>query len=610
MNNTYGYDELGNLVRDNSSNIANIQWTNAGKIKRITRTTGSPEPDLEFGYNSSGIRLYKIAKPKDPNMGNALTAENQWVKEYYICDASGTVMATYIRKYSGGMGQFVDTFKYNQQMLYGASRLCVQTIDQVMVTRHFNASITNNRFENRDYENSTLQVVMTYDEEVFELYRGEKQYELSNHLGNVLVVVSDRKIGFEKYNNNGKIEYYQADILMVSDYYPFGMTMEERSYTAASGGYKFGFNGQEKDNEVSGNEGDYLSFKYRILDARLGRFLSVDPLASEYPWNSTYAFTENRVIEGIELEGLEVFFVHGTWSICDYWHDYEGLSAGMNKAFGHEQKSIDFQWSRTNTPQARYEAAMLLIDKIIKYREENCTAASEPITIVGHSHGGTVGILAVNLALAEYENQLGIELNLITVSTPIVKEDDPSVIDKYKELCPEDSYLTCVNTITPEASRYTRYIAVWSPGDLVGTTVGGANVFKKGKKRYAKSSYEVGEGWRNGCFTSKLWQNTTSTTSTTTTTDPVALEISGEEVITTYPTVPKLGTPNGYDVNADIVIQYKAKHRFYFPNPDHPKKFKTQGHENESLSFNYRRKLAVAGITGHQSWRKGVAKNG
>ena len=41
-------------------------------------------------------------------------------------------------------------------------------------------------------------------------------------------------------------------------------------------------------------------------DPRVGRFFAVDPLAPEYPWNSVYAFSENRVIDGVELEGLEV----------------------------------------------------------------------------------------------------------------------------------------------------------------------------------------------------------------------------------------------------------------------------------------------------------------
>lgn len=67
----------------------------------------------------------------------------------------------------------------------------------------------------------------------------------------------------------------------------------------------FGFNGQEKENDISGIDGGHLVFEYRIHDARIGRFLSIDPLEKEYPWNSTYAFAENRVIDGIDLEGRE-----------------------------------------------------------------------------------------------------------------------------------------------------------------------------------------------------------------------------------------------------------------------------------------------------------------
>ncbi len=42
-----------------------------------------------------------------------------------------------------------------------------------------------------------------------------------------------------------------------------------------------------------------------MYDPGIGRFFAVDPLAAEYPYNSTYAFSENRVIDGVELEGLE-----------------------------------------------------------------------------------------------------------------------------------------------------------------------------------------------------------------------------------------------------------------------------------------------------------------
>jgi RHS repeat-associated protein len=69
-----------------------------------------------------------------------------------------------------------------------------------------------------------------------------------------------------------------------------------------TGDYRFGFQGQETDPEYLSGA---VSFKYRVHDARIGRFLSVDPLTPEYPWNSTYAFSENVVINAVELEGLE-----------------------------------------------------------------------------------------------------------------------------------------------------------------------------------------------------------------------------------------------------------------------------------------------------------------
>lgn len=42
---------------------------------------------------------------------------------------------------------------------------------------------------------------------------------------------------------------------------------------------------------------------------QMARFLSVDPLAKSYPWNSTYAFAENDVIRSIDLDGLEKYIV-------------------------------------------------------------------------------------------------------------------------------------------------------------------------------------------------------------------------------------------------------------------------------------------------------------
>ncbi|GAA0876016.1 hypothetical protein GCM10009118_24260 [Wandonia haliotis] len=74
------------------------------------------------------------------------------------------------------------------------------------------------------------------------------------------------------------------------------------------GEYRYGFQGQEKDDEVKG-EGKSINYKYRMHDPRVGRFFALDPLAPKYPHNSPYAFSENRLIDGVELEGLEVTLV-------------------------------------------------------------------------------------------------------------------------------------------------------------------------------------------------------------------------------------------------------------------------------------------------------------
>ena len=68
--------------------------------------------------------------------------------------------------------------------------------------------------------------------------------------------------------------------------------------------HTFGFNGQEKDNEIKG-AGNSYDFGERIYDPRVVRFLSVDPLTKEYPWYTPYQFAGNKPIVFIDRDGLE-----------------------------------------------------------------------------------------------------------------------------------------------------------------------------------------------------------------------------------------------------------------------------------------------------------------
>ncbi len=88
------------------------------------------------------------------------------------------------------------------------------------------------------------------------------------------------------------------------NYYPFGMLMPGRHYSNGDLNYRYGFQGQEVDNEIKG-DGNSVSYKYRMHDPRLGRFFAVDPLAWKYPHYTPYSFSGNKVINHVELEGLE-----------------------------------------------------------------------------------------------------------------------------------------------------------------------------------------------------------------------------------------------------------------------------------------------------------------
>jgi len=113
----------------------------------------------------------------------------------------------------------------------------------------------------------------------------------TDHQGNVRL----------RYNTNADCEEEKMLLLNVrpsraSGTAPFETTL--RQWTSDRG--RYAFQGQEHDPETG-----YDYFKYRMYDAETGRFNGVDPLRGKYPHNSAFAFSENRVVDGVELEGLE-----------------------------------------------------------------------------------------------------------------------------------------------------------------------------------------------------------------------------------------------------------------------------------------------------------------
>src|SRR5690554_5144297 len=68
------------------------------------------------------------------------------------------------------------------------------------------------------------------------------------------------------------------------------------------GAYGYGFNGMEKDDELKGSGNSY-DFGARILDPRLGIFLSTDPKFKDLPSWSPYSFALANPIIFIDPDG-------------------------------------------------------------------------------------------------------------------------------------------------------------------------------------------------------------------------------------------------------------------------------------------------------------------
>jgi RHS repeat-associated protein len=231
----------------------------------VTRTGTSTKPDLEFGYDAGGNRLWKKVIPKGVGETERFY--------YYIRDAQGNEMARYVT-YTNTSSELL--FISEEHSLYGSARIGVDgRKDTLYKAGAYTPAWCGTQSARREL--------------------GRKQYELTNHLGNVLASISDKKA----YNTLSGNIYFEAEIITLSDYYPFGSAMQTRGFAAEE--YRFGFNNQERNGEL----GEAYAFEYRIHDARLGRFMSVDPLSKSYPHNSVFAFCENRTIDGTDLEGLE-----------------------------------------------------------------------------------------------------------------------------------------------------------------------------------------------------------------------------------------------------------------------------------------------------------------
>src|SRR5690554_4124886 len=251
----YEYDENGNMIKDRNKGITSITYNH---LNLPVRVEWSANEFILYQYNAAGQKLTKTMR------------DNDSIKIVRYLDGF---------QYAGSQLQFFPTSEgYVKATPVGnANPDLPPTGYAYNYTFNYTDHLGNIRLSyTKDPQSGTLQILE------------ENHYYPFGLRHKVYVTGSKRQHGFGNDGGGGDIDDVELINVLRTD-------------------YQYKYQGQERQDELGLN---WDSFKWRNYDYAIGRFMSIDPLSEKYSYQSHYNFSENRVIDGRELEGLEWKAIH------------------------------------------------------------------------------------------------------------------------------------------------------------------------------------------------------------------------------------------------------------------------------------------------------------
>jgi RHS repeat-associated protein len=276
----YTYDAVGNMTKDALSEIT-VGWNDYGKIKEVRYHSPSAQPGnvdplkLGFTYDALASRLTKTYYKQNGNTSQAMYTD------VYVRDPQGNPIATYTLRH--------DSLFLDELFIYGSQRIGLSKENRYLARK----PLTPTPFAFNPNIKDPLSGSQPVQPHPLTLYT--KRYELTDWLGNVRVVITNKKIPLQSAPLR-----YRPDVVSVTDYYAFGSEVRERSYWRTE--YKYGFNGMIKDKDIL-EVGDIYATEFREYNPNVGRWFSVDPKTNKYPYLSPYVFSFNSPILWNDFRG-------------------------------------------------------------------------------------------------------------------------------------------------------------------------------------------------------------------------------------------------------------------------------------------------------------------
>ncbi len=442
-NTRYAYDasgEVDTVVAPGGKQ--NILWRPDGKIDKVLRytSTGTLLGTISYLYDAMGNRVLSTDVESGINTAS-----------YYMRGADGNPLALYQSPVGGG------TMTLLERYLYGSERLAIiHGIDKPV--QFPSCIVCGGSYVAQLVQPQIIYTFLTlygYSTHVFSphpvmtfstigragIYTmvwvantptystgwgfGQRNYELHDHLGNVRAVISDTK------NSSGN-----AVVTNYYNYYAFGSMIPGR--IGDNSGYRYGFNGQERDDNLNGGTTSGMGImnyaQFGELDTRVGRRWNMDPKpnasASPYqvfdanpiwisdplldsPTVKEAAFIADNVY-GADSKGKKADLIDN-WKQVDLkipgvtYHNNNGYDAGLYMRANDDGKTEYVFATRGTESWNDWKNNIeqpLGISGQYKTNAENAVAlqkyfgSNTDLTFVGHSLGG--GLAAANAMMTNH----------------------------------------------------------------------------------------------------------------------------------------------------------------------------------------------------------------
>ncbi|MBL4709024.1 MAG: RHS repeat protein, partial [Flavobacteriales bacterium] len=337
----YDYDAIGNLTKDEQALIDDIDWLANGKVKRITFGIGAGKEEIEFYYDPMGSQIAKVVK---------VDVSDQSTYDYtlYVKDASGNTMAIYDRMDNLVSGNWEATTTLIEQEIYGSSR-----------EGNFKHGIVTEQTIDWAGTNSFTKPISDETNRVMKL----KNYQLTDHLGNVRVTFSDLKLSSLDGSNIPMVSSFAVDLNSLNNYYPFGAQMLGRSFVGSS--YRYGWNAQERVDEIAGTS-NHFTAQFWEYDPRVVSRWNMDPKPN--PSFSPYAINQGNPIRYSDPMGDTISTDGSDASNADI-KSMGGKFSDVIKIGDDNKATIDFELVR-NDDQFKNGAGEFVQKKFDRYQKK------------------------------------------------------------------------------------------------------------------------------------------------------------------------------------------------------------------------------------------------